>query len=473
MRNFTLQAIVASLLLFLASGVNRSTPSLPESDSATPQSSFSASATLVLRNVTIIDGNGGSPTSGMTLVILDGRIADIFADDKKKLPAGATVMDLSRQYVMPGLIDTHVHLQTEARPPQTMNAVLRFALLGGVTTVRDMGGNGPQLQRLREEANNGSITSPRIYFSAFITGPDSKFWLDDEKGRYVSNGMPPGTTAWFRRVAPGMDFARVISDAKAFGATGIKVHSGVPPALLKQLSLEARHQGLRVWGHAANTPSRPGENVAAGMEVLSHADMLAFEGVSDMSGLAAMKDYRVRALEAVRTVPVQSEAITRLLRQMKEKRVIFEPTLFIISAFVPNAPDEANRQRLQAQMEYAYRVTRRANDMGVMICAGTDAIGGSSPNLHSELQLLVDKAGLTPLQAITAATRNGARAIGIERDYGTIAKGKIADLVILRQNPADNIRNTQTIAYVLQAGKLYKRDQPLRTPPLAQPPPSN
>ncbi len=427
---------------------------------------------IPLTSVTLIDGNGSQPKSNQTLIISEGRISDIFAAGSKKIPSDAKIMDLSGKFVVPGLIDTHVHLATQKRPPGAMKAVLRLSLLGGVTTVRDMGGNGVLLAGLAEEANKGLIPSPRIYYSTFITGPDSDFYMNDEEGRFVSNGMPPGTSPWFRRVAADSDIVKVITNAKSFGATGIKIHSGVSGQLLKKLCFEAHLQGLKVWSHAAMTPAKPGEAVEAGVKVLSHADMLAFEGVNNGLVLPEMKDYRVKALEAMKNVPVESEVITKLLKRMKAKGVILEPTLFIMANFELHASSEENRQRLKTHLEYSYKMTRRANELGVTIVAGTDHIGGSSPNIHSELQLLVNKGGLTPLEAITTATLNGARAIGIEKDYGTIERGKFADLVILSANPAADIRNTQTIEYVMQGGKLYQREEPLRSPPFAEPPPS-
>ena len=431
-----------------------------------------ANERTALTNVTLIDGNGGQPKSNRTLIISEGRISDIFASGNGKIPAGAKIVDLNGHFVIPGLIDTHVHLATRARPPEVLRGVLRSILLGGVTSVRDMGGNGMILRELANESKNGTIAAPRIYFSTFITGNESQFYIVDKKedGLYVSNGNEPGTTAWFRRIAPDTDIARILSEAKAFGATGIKIHSGVAPALLKRLCLEARRQNLKIWSHAAITPSVPRDAVEAGVEVLSHADMLAFDGVKEMPPLPTIPDYRVKAYEAVKNVPVESKVIADSLKRMKSKNVILEPTLFIMASFAEAAADDSNRKRLKAHFEYACAVTRRAKEIGVELVAGTDAIGGSSPNIHAELQLLVNKGGLTPLEALTAATRNGAKAIGIEKDYGTLEVSKVADLIILTANPAEDIRNTQTVEAVMKNGELFRRDKPMPTPPFAEPP---
>jgi len=172
-----------------------------------------ANERTALTNVTLIDGNGGQPKSNRTLIISEGRISDIFASGNGKIPAGAKIVDLNGHFVIPGLIDTHVHLATRARPPEVLRGVLRSILLGGVTSVRDMGGNGMILRELANESKNGTIAAPRIYFSTFITGRESQFYIVDKKedGLYVSNGNEPGTTAWFRRIAPDTDIARPAS----------------------------------------------------------------------------------------------------------------------------------------------------------------------------------------------------------------------------------------------------------------------
>jgi imidazolonepropionase-like amidohydrolase len=111
-----------------------------------------------------------------------------------------------------------------------------------------------------------------------------------------------------------------------------------------------------------------------------------------------------------------------------------------------------------------------AHRAGVRLLAGTDDMGRQSPNIHGELQLLVRQVGLTPLEAIRSATQYGAEALGAQDSLGTIAPGKVADLVVLRADPSADIRNTQTIAYVMQRGRLHARTEPWHRMPLADPP---
>jgi imidazolonepropionase-like amidohydrolase len=105
-----------------------------------------------------------------------------------------------------------------------------------------------------------------------------------------------------------------------------------------------------------------------------------------------------------------------------------------------------------------------------MVVTGTDAVGGSSPNLHVELQLLVQRADFTPLEAIRAATFDAARVLGLAGEVGSLAAGRRADLVVMARNPAEDIRNSQTVLMVMRGGVVHERADPMPVPPLAEGP---
>ena len=425
-----------------------------------------------LTGLTIIDGNGGPPRTNQTIVIRSGRITDIFPTSSRHLPAGGTVVDMTGRFAIPGLIDTHVHIESQQRDQDVVEGMLRNALLGGVTSVRDMGGNGAKLQELSRRSAASLLPSPSIFYGSLIIGRYSDFWMKDEKGRFVANGSAPGSSAWFRQIDDSTDLVNVVRDAKRYGAAGLKVHSGVPAGLLMRLVAEARRQGMPVWSHAAINPARPSDAVRAGVSALSHADMLAFEGLPTEEAMLDLADYRVRALHALQSTPPDSVTITNLLIEMKRRGVILEPTLFIIN-YARSRAAEADRARLEAHASYAAAITKRANALGVEVVAGTDSlIRGRTPIIHSELQFLVAEGGLTPLEAITAATKTAARLLGIGNDRGTIAIGKSADIVILAADPSQDIRNSLTVITVFKAGKRYDRDAPLSPPPLSHGVPS-
>jgi len=410
-------------------------------------------STLALVNATVIDGNGGAPLPQMTVLISNARIVDLFATGKKKLPAGATVLDLTGRTLIPGLIDAHVHIANSLQPTEARDRLLRFALRGGLTTVRDMGGDAIVLAEMARAANDSAAQSPRIFFSAMMGGPTL---FSDPRMKTAAHGATPGEVAWLRAITPQTDIAKAVADAKATGATGLKVYADLPADLVIKITAEAHRQGMKVWSHATIFPAKPSDAVAAGVDSLSHSAYLVWEGVSNVPN-----SYRERLKGDYKSVPVTSEAITALLGRMKANGTVLDATLFIFDSFIRTAQPPPGVRDLKQLVNWTFEVTKRAHALGVAIVAGTDSIGRSDrdefPNLHTELELLVQKCELTPLEAITAATRTAAQVLGIQNAYGTIAKGKIADLVVLSADPSRDIRNTKKIVYIIKGGLLYKR----------------
>lgn len=405
------------------------------------------SSLLILEHVTVIDGRGGSPLPDHTIVIRDQRIEAV-QPDGIPLPAGGRRIDLRGRWIIPGLIDSHVHLKSRPRDPGLMEQVLASVLTrSGVTTVRDMGGRGSEVAALADSARAAPGTSPDIVYSALFIGPRSSFWMSGEPGTYVAAGAPPGSSPWFRHVARAADIDAAVREARAFGASGVKAHSGFTAGELTALGEAARREGLALWAHANVGPARPGDAVRAGATVLSHADMLAYEGLEARPDGFDALDYVSRTRIAMQATPVMGERLGRLFEAMRARGVCLEPTLQV---FTPREPEPA----MDDYARYAAEATGRAHRMGVAICAGTDGIGGSTANLPDELTLLVQRAGLTPMQAILAATRNNARALGLD-DRGVIQPGLRADLVILCADPAADIAALRSVAATVALG-LYQ-----------------
>ena len=193
-------------------------------------------------------------------------------------------------------------------------------------------------------------------------------------------------------------------------------------------------------------PAKPGDLVADGVDILAHAPYLAWEGSP------ATSDYTQRARGDFVHVAPDSPAIDAVLDGMRAKDLALNPTLWIF------AEGLAKDDLTDARIAWSNAVTRRANAKGVRIVAGTDDMLDPAKNplplLHRELEQLVSGAGLTPLQAITAATSGAAHAMGIEATRGTIAVGKMADLVLLSADPSADIRNTRQIRMVIKDGRL-------------------
>jgi imidazolonepropionase-like amidohydrolase len=431
---------------------------------ANGQSSQPSNGTLALTNATIIDGNGGLPQPRKTIIISGDRITDIFTTGKKKLPAGTAAMDLSGQYVIPGLIDSHYHLLPYDKAQEEV--IARFALLGGITSVRDMAGDGISLAELAKTARDNNIKSPRIYFSALMAGST---WFVDARVKMMMRGKPAGEAAWARAIKPETDIVKAVTEAKATGATGIKLYADLPPDVVTKITKEAHRQGLKVWSHTTIFPSKPSDAVAAGVDVLSHSNLMVFELEDKLPETSDKSSYR---LVDWKNVSIDSPRITALLRQMRKKGTILDDTIIHtnmrqIPGIVKTEAALPEEKRLPGYADnvesWTYGITRRAHELGIPLVAGTDFSehpeSQDFPNIHTEMQLLVTKCGLTPIEAIITATRNGAVALGIEKSYGTIAKGRIADLVILSADPSIDIQNTTKIVYVIKGGKLHKREK--------------
>jgi len=388
----------------------------------------------------VMDGTGAPVRPGMTVVVDGGTIRDVFPDGARPLPSDARRVEIDGLWLIPGLIDSHVHLATDpsrADDRATVLRRLRNALHGGVTTVRDMGGDARVLAGLAREALLGELDVPAIVYSAIFAGPE---FFGDPRVVASSRGGKPGEVAWARVLDDDTDLVRAVAEAKGAGASAIKLYADVRPELIAPLVAEARRQGLAVWGHSALFPARPSEVVATGVDVVSHAGLLAWEPTGALPG------YRQRAGADYDAVAPEGGAVDEVLRAMALRGTILDPTLFVYFA----------NERAAAAQAWAARVTARAHELGVRVAAGTDGLIGPEeqavPNLHEEMRLLVERAGLSPLDAIAAATSVSAAAVGLQ-DRGVIAPGKVADLVVLSADPTADIANTRAIHWVMKGGR--------------------
>jgi imidazolonepropionase-like amidohydrolase len=391
---------------------------------------------VLIRNVTLIDGNGGPPQPGLNVLLRDGRVASVGA-----APTEADVtIDGRGLFALPGLTDAHVHLS--GMPWAERADQLKRVLRGGVTMVYDVASDLRNTSDLSRAALTGEIDSPAIYYAALFAGPA---FFTDPRVVSTSRGYRPGDAPWNREITPDTDLVRAVAEARGAGATAIKLYAALDAAAVRRIGDEAKRQHVRLIAHATVFPAKPSDLVAAGVKMLAHTAYLVWEGSPPNA------DFPKRARGDFAGVPADGPVIARLLQSMKENDVTLNPTLWIFAEGTPKDDVSA------ARTAWMNTVTRRAQDAGVVIAAGVDSLmtpGDPLPMIHKELELLVTGATLTPLQAITAATRGAAHAIGVDDTRGTLAAGKIADVLIVDADPAADIRNTRRIRYVIKDGRI-------------------
>ena len=221
------------------------------------------SQVLILENLVLIDGTGDDARAVSALVVDDGRVVAIAnAAAAYTVPdvEAARRVDLGGAVVIPGLIDTHVHV---ARFPDTRNAaaaILAQALRGGVTAVRDMGGDVRALNDLARAQASDEFLGPTVVASAVVGGPT--LFADPRIAR-LGVGFPAGAAPWTRALTADLDLRLAVAEAKGAGAAGLKLYGDLPASLVVPLVAEARRQGLGTWAHATVFPARPGDLVSA------------------------------------------------------------------------------------------------------------------------------------------------------------------------------------------------------------------
>src|SRR6185437_4167034 len=277
---------------------------------------------LLLTHAGLIDGTGSAVQRDMTIEVEGKRIAAVYPSGSRPAPRGAQVRDLNGKYVIPGLIDAHVHI-TDAEPDIAhYQTFLRALLLGGVTGIRDMAGDDRLLKFLAEQANSDAFASPDIFYVALMAGPS--FFKEDFRAQDASKGEPLGFAPWMQAITAKSDIAMAVAEAKGTGATGIKLYANLPAALVTAITAEAHRQGLRVWTHATIFPAKPSDAVDAGADTISHSPYLVWE-----AALSVPDDYKMRAMGDFEHVKPDAPQILALFNAMKKRGTILDATLLV------------------------------------------------------------------------------------------------------------------------------------------------
>ncbi len=409
---------------------------------------------IVFRGATLIDGTGQPPRPGMDVIVIGERIRQVVrdADIDPDLLRKARIVDLRGRFLMPGMVDAHVHLATPPNRRQA-EAILRRDIYGGVTTVRDMADDLRAVGDLARASLVGEIAAPDIYYAALMAGPA---FFTDKRTAQTSAGGEPGHVPWMQAVADDTDLPLAVAQARGTFATAIKLYADLIPALAAKITAEAHRQGTKVWAHATLYPAKPTEVVAAGVDVISHACLLVRESATPAPGwaephpnveLAAFRDGR-------------NPALARLFADMARRGTILDATLWTYSRDTAGSTTMPPLPPGSCDDIVGGAITGQAYRAGVSIDAGTDNIADWTdpwPDLLHELAALSRKAGMSNGAVLRSATLIGARAAGQERDIGSIEPGKLANMVVLARDPLADLDNLKSVVMTMKRGRIFER----------------
>jgi imidazolonepropionase-like amidohydrolase len=406
----------------------------------------------VYRDVSLIDGTGAPVRRGMA-VVTDGPTIKAVVPDAELGSSdlsGAETVDVQGAFLLPGLIDTHQHLST---PPNRDQAeeTMRRQLYGGITAIREMAGDLRQMADLARAALVGEIAGPDIHCAALMAGPS---FFDDPRTWQVTQGATPGATAWMQAIDEETDLRLAVALARGTGATAIKVYADLDGPLVTRIAAEAHRQGMLVWAHAAVFPALPHDVVAAGVDVVSHAHMLAYH-LAGVRPVAYGQQRRHLAEVYQRFMEAPVDAVDALLDDMRRRGTILDATASVVARISSGAPGAA-----ELAQDVLRRLIDRARRAGVVICTGTDyetPPGDRLPSLHDELRFLVDSMGMPPQEVIRAATLAGAASLGQEATMGGIQAGKLANFLIVADDPYEDIDHLRGIITTVKRGRRHDR----------------
>jgi imidazolonepropionase-like amidohydrolase len=401
---------------------------------------FAASAAAqvtVLTHATVIDGTGAPPQKDITIVMENGRIRDMGPSSKIPTPAGATLLDLTGKFIVPGIINAHGHVGAKTEPQ------LRQYALYGVTTATSMQTDPDEVVQVREAQKRGELRGARVSTVKYRFAPDPEVVTPEQARAKVD-----------QTVAAGADYIKIWVDG------GFGTRAKLTPEFCAAVLEQARKHGKLTFGHAYELVDAK-MLVERGLNVLAH-NVRDREVDSDF--IALLKQRNITLIPTL----IRDE----LLFAYGDAPAWVDDPFFL--KFVPperlavlksKIRDEQVKNPQRALIKAGFEMNRinlkKLSDAGVRIAFGTDS-GGAADRFfiqgyseHREMELMV-QSGLTPMQVIQSFSKGASEALGIDKEFGTLAKGKVADLLVLEKNPLDNITNMRSIQTIYLGGKKFE-----------------
>ena len=402
---------------------------------------------VVIQHAYLIDGTGRPPVPDAAVLVRDGKVASIGPSAAVQIPPGAKVINAKGDALLPGLADMHVHLFVgwDGASADLLNyrRYLQGLLYAGVTTVLDTGNVQPYILQLRQEVAAGRLAGPRIYCTGML--------IDGGDQAFAAISFAVTSRAQLPRVV------RMQSEDKV---DAIKIYVGLSDIMVRHLVAQARQAHLKVlvdqwWRNGSVDLMQDGISGFAHVgaaEMPEDAIRLArAKNLPFITTLAVYESFtRRRQLQSgFWNQPLVADTIP--LWAIEEMRAENQRTL--------TAAEKSGVEKGERYLRVATDNARRLHRAGVLLVAGTDAPYPGDylgEGIHRELELLVE-AGFSPLEAITAATRNAAMLMDADQQWGTVEPGKLANLLLVRGRPDQNIGDTRNIDLVMKEGTMVDR----------------
>jgi imidazolonepropionase-like amidohydrolase len=408
---------------------------------------------VALTNANVFDAATGRSLPGTTVVIEGNRIRAVGKDGSVAIPSQAQKIDVGGKALLPGLWDMHVHLSPN-------DGLLHLA--AGVTSVRDLANDNDAVQKLKRDFDAGNEIGPRVIMRGFMDG----------RGPYA------GPTKVF--VDTEAEARTAIDYYAKHGYEGIKVYSSLKPELMPFITRLAHEKGLRVSGHVpANMTAR--QFVEAGADEIQHINMLFLNYFDDVKDTRTPQRF-IAVAERGAGLDLSSQPVRSFVQLLKDHNTVVDPTLTAFETLFTDRPGKvsasfaaiADRMPPQVRRNFlagglpvpegkdalyhesqlaTLRMTKLLYDSGITIVAGTDDLPGFT--LHRELELYA-KAGISAPEVLRIATLGAARVAKRDQELGSIAPGKLADLVLVDGDPAKRISDIRRPTLVIKDGAFYE-----------------